>query len=318
MLTREYAAVYTILGILAFAISYLGILAMLKWTKQDRLIDIPNARSSHFKPTPSGGGVWIVIVTIGALLPLILFTGVFRNALLVRYVGGALLLATVSLADDVFDLSYRLRFAIQVVAAAIIVIGSSVSRLSVPFGGELSLGWLGIPFTLIFIVGLTNAYNFMDGIDGMAGLQGVIAGLYFFALALIVNQDMLAVPSLLIAASTLGFLVHNWAPAQIFMGDVGSTFLGYSLASLIVVLSSQDSQFFLLGCLALWPFIADTSYTLLRRLLHKERIFEAHRSHFYQRLTDRGYSHASVTLFYGLLSLLGILSGLFWYFEFPF
>jgi UDP-N-acetylmuramyl pentapeptide phosphotransferase/UDP-N-acetylglucosamine-1-phosphate transferase len=308
---------YIALGLATFLVSYLGIMAMLKWPRRDHILDIPNARSSHSEPTPSGGGLVIITVAIGALLLLGLFGILIWSGPLLAYIAGAGIVGTISFLDDIRNLSYRSRILIQSIAAILIIVsGIYLSSLSLPVVGNINVSWLGIPLTFVFIIGLTNAYNFMDGIDGLAGLQAVIASFFLLFLAWLVNAELLSVTGLLIGASTLGFLVHNWSPAKIFMGDIGSTFLGFSFAVLILMLNDQDTQFFFLGVLALWPFIFDTTYTFLRRLMRGENVFEAHRSHLYQKLVDQGYSQSSTTLFYGLLSFVGILLGLAWYYGF--
>jgi UDP-N-acetylmuramyl pentapeptide phosphotransferase/UDP-N-acetylglucosamine-1-phosphate transferase len=167
-------------------------------------------------------------------------------------------------------------------------------------------------------MGLTNAYNFMDGIDGIAGGQALIAGLGWAIIGFMSGQSFVGLIGLLLAASSLGFLFHNWPPARIFMGDVGSAFIGFTLAIIPILAAQRDPRCMVAGILVVWPFIFDTSFTLVRRLINKENIFVAHRSHIYQRLVIAGYSHRYVTLVYMALALIGTVIALLWYKRVPF
>ena len=165
----------------------------------------------------------------------------------------------------------------------------------------------------MWIVGLTNAYNFMDGIDGIAGGLALIAGSGWAIIGFLSGQQFVGDIGALIAASNLGFLLHNWPPARIFMGDIGSAFLGFTLAVLPLIAGRNDPRLFIVGFLVVWPFIYDALFTLARRLARKENIFEAHRSHIYQRLVIAGYSHRFVTLTYMGLAAVGTVIAILWY-----
>ena len=159
-----------------------------------------------------------------------------------------------------------------------------------------------------------NAYNFMDGIDGLAGSQTVVAGLGWLVPGGIVGLPIFGV---LVAGSSLGFLGHNWPPTRIFMGDVGSVFLGFTLAVLAVIGGLAHPRLPLAGLLVVWPFVFDTTFTIVRRLRRGENIFAAHRSHLYQRLVIAGYSQRAVTLLYAGLALVGVVLALAWVLELP-
>ena len=178
-------------------------------------------------------------------------------------------------------------------------------------------GWLGVPLAFFWVVGLTNAYNFMDGIDGLAGSQAVIAGVGWAGLGWLRGEPLVSLLGLLVAGSSLGFLLHNWPPARIFMGDVGSAFLGFTFAALSVLAAQQNPRLAVAGILLLWPFIFDTIGTFLRRLRRRENVFAAHRSHLYQRLVIAGYSHRTVTLLYSGLALVGLVLALVWVLALP-
>jgi UDP-N-acetylmuramyl pentapeptide phosphotransferase/UDP-N-acetylglucosamine-1-phosphate transferase len=177
--------------------------------------------------------------------------------------------------------------------------------VDLPVVGEFQLGVLGVPLTFLWIVGLTNAFNFMDGIDGIAGGQALIAGFGWAMAGWYVDDGLVSVTGLLLAGSSLGFLGHNWPPARIFMGDVGSAFLGYTCAVLPVIAGRANPRMIVVGVLLVWPFVFDATLTMLRRLCRGENIFSAHRSHLYQRLVIVGFSHRFVSLLYAGLAIAG-------------
>jgi UDP-N-acetylmuramyl pentapeptide phosphotransferase/UDP-N-acetylglucosamine-1-phosphate transferase len=182
------------------------------------------------------------------------------------------------------------------------------------FGVLLTVGW---------VVWLLNAYNFMDGIDGIAALQAILAGIGWAVLASFLKLDSTFLLAGIVAASAAGFLIHNWQPARIFMGDVGSSFLGFTLAALPLVARSEartEIPFLpTVGVLFVWFFIFDTVFTLIRRLIGRRRVWEAHREHIYQKLIIEGWPHAPVALIYNsasailiaLVLLSVILSGIY-------
>jgi UDP-N-acetylmuramyl pentapeptide phosphotransferase/UDP-N-acetylglucosamine-1-phosphate transferase len=147
----------------------------------------------------------------------------------------------------------------------------------------------------------------MDGIDGIAGGQAVLAGLGWAIIGTLIDLPFVGILGALLGAASLGFLFHNWPPALIFMGDVGSAFLGYSFACLAIIGASKDPPLAIAGVLLVWPFVFDTIFTFFRRLKNRENVFSAHRSHLYQRLVISGYSHRTVTLLYLGLDALGML-----------
>jgi UDP-N-acetylmuramyl pentapeptide phosphotransferase/UDP-N-acetylglucosamine-1-phosphate transferase len=152
----------------------------------------------------------------------------------------------------------------------------------------------------------------MDGIDGIAGGQALVAGSGWAIIGYMSGETFAGLIGVLLAATSLGFLFHNWPPARIFMGDVGSAFIGFTLAVLPIMAGQRDPRFIIAGVLLVWPFIFDTSFTLVRRMINKENIFEAHRSHIYQRLVIAGYSHRFVTLIYMGLALTGAILAFLW------
>jgi UDP-N-acetylmuramyl pentapeptide phosphotransferase/UDP-N-acetylglucosamine-1-phosphate transferase len=257
----------------------------------------------------------VIVVLVCLVFALLLVPDINGGALIAYLVGGGLI-AIISWLDDIHSLPSKIRFGAHIIGALLALAGCGYwETVNLPLFGSLSLGIVGIPITLLWIVGLTNAYNFMDGIDGIAGGQAVVAGLGWAIIGWLSQQPLLLILGLLLSASNLGFLRHNWPPARIFMGDVGSAFLGYTFA--VLPLMSNNPNTPLVGFLLVWPFVLDTSITIARRWLKGENIFTAHRSHFYQRLVIAGYSHASVTLTYIGLAVWGTALAVAWHLKIP-
>ncbi len=299
-------------------LSYFGVHGIRYLAERHEILDIPNERSSHTQSVPRGGGLAIVILTlVGAWLYVGTNPLVERSSLL-AYTIGAILIVAISWLDDLRSQPNWIRFTIHSIGALLAMYGFGYLQVSsVITANPFVARWLGLIITFLWIVGLTNAYNFMDGIDGIAGSQAVVAGLCWAAAGWLSRQPFMVVMGLLLAASSLGFLFHNWPPARIFMGDVGSAFLGYSFAVLPLIFVSHSSLprglgVVFAGMLPLWPFVFDSTFTFLRRLRFGENVFSAHRSHLYQRLIVVGYSHRFVSLLYTGLALLGSFLALGW------
>jgi UDP-N-acetylmuramyl pentapeptide phosphotransferase/UDP-N-acetylglucosamine-1-phosphate transferase len=186
--------------------------------------------------------------------------------------------------------------------------------------------WLGIVFTIVWIVGLTNVYNFMDGIDGIAAVQGVVAGLAWAVAGVWLGSGVIWEFGLVLMGACFGFVLFNWAPARIFMGDVGSTFLGFTFAVLPLLLVRELPRLTNavppgivpgFAVLVVWPFVGDGLLTFFLRTFRGERVWQAHRSHLYQRLVQTGWSHARVSLLYGGWCVVSALAGLWWLRQAP-
>lgn len=263
------------------------------------LLDWPSARSSHRRPTPRGGGLAVVLGATAGLAAARLPWS--RGA--VTIVAGAAALALLGLSDDRFGLPRALRLLVQLlVATAVVLACGGLSRLPLPAPLDLPLGPLAAPLAVLWIVAVVNFYNFMDGIDGLAGIQGVVTGA---GVALAVWDPLSSACGAALAGACLGFLVFNWAPARIFLGDVGSLFLGYTLAVLpfLARQGAREGHVFFMA-LSLWLFLSDATWTLVSRLLRVRRWYEPHREHLYQRLVDGGWSHARTAAAIGLGSLI--------------
>jgi Fuc2NAc and GlcNAc transferase len=260
-----------------------------------QVLDIPNERSSHFVPTPRGGGASIVVVFVLTVL-LLVQRGNVSTGLGSALIGGGLAVALAGFLDDHFRMPVWLRLLIHFAAA-----GWTLWQLNGM--GPLHLGftvwnwgWVGQVVALVGLVWMINLYNFMDGIDGLAGLEGLTtAGLGGLLLA---SRGLggLAETALTLAGASAGFLVWNWSPAKIFMGDVGSGFLGFVLGVLAISSAKAQAMFVWPWLILLSVFVVDSTLTLIRRLITGARWYEAHRSHAYQHAAQRWSSHSKVTL----------------------
>lgn len=276
-------------------------------------LSLPNERSSHAAPIPLGGGLPIVAVNLALWISLTLHGHYLSLPHGLVLAGAALIVATISLIDDLGHVPYPLRLGAQAASALLFILGfTSWQTVTVPLIGTHSLGLIGAFLTLIFIVGLTNSYNFMDGIDGMAGGLTLSAGLGWAALGVVGHVPLVSVLGLALAASGSGFLAHNWHPARIFMGDAGSTFLGFSFAVLPVIAAQQNPKLALAGVLLVWPAIFDPLFTVIRRLRKRQGIFSGHRSFLFHRLVDAGWSHSAAALLYIPLPLVGATLAFTW------
>lgn len=286
----------------AFLLSCGLTLLLRRYALRRRLVDIPNDRSSHTAPTPRGGGVAIVLAffVATALFLLNAQSGIPAGALLAP---GALI-ALVGFLDDHGHIRAGWRLLVHFCAAAwaLVWIGGLPS---VPFLGEMvDWGVLGNVLAAVYLVWLLNLYNFMDGIDGIAGAEAVsTAGLGAFLMWWSAGDIELAGWFLTLAVAAGGFLVWNLPPARIFMGDAGSSFLGFTLGVFSLVSAWRDPQLFWPWVILLGVFIVDASMTLFRRMARRERLDEAHRSHAYQYASRVFGSHGRVTMAVCLINL---------------
>lgn len=259
------------------------------------VLDIPNHRSSHSVVTPRGGGLSFVILFSLFVLIYSVVEHISPN-MVVGFVGAGILIALVGWIDDRKDLSARLRALIHIVAAAWAVFWiGGLPGVNIGFY-TLRLGFMGSVLAVVGIVWLINLYNFMDGIDGLSGSEAVTVAVLGGILSLLVGNNSLAHFSLALAVSVGGFLIWNWPPAKIFMGDVGSGFLGFTFAYIALVSEKTDGVPLLIWLILLSVFIVDATLTVIRRALSREKWYEAHRSHVYQLAVQAGYSHKQVTL----------------------
>lgn len=261
------------------------------------LIDHPNERSLHTLPTPRSGGV-AVLGGVGAGLSIAFIQQpILRAEDLFWLILPAALIAVISLLDDRKSIAARWRLLVHFVAAiAFLLLGPAPADIGMPGGGGLSAEGLMVVFVIIFLVWMTNLYNFMDGMDGFAGGMAAIGFGAFALLGMMAGADGFSVVAGVIAAAATGFLCLNFPPARIFMGDTGSATLGF-LAGGMILWAQHDGVFpFWIGVLVFSPFAVDATVTLIRRAVQGERVWEPHRTHFYQRLVQLGWGHRKTVL----------------------
>jgi UDP-N-acetylmuramyl pentapeptide phosphotransferase/UDP-N-acetylglucosamine-1-phosphate transferase len=271
------------------------------------LLDHPNERSLHVAPKPRTGGLAVVGALVAGLLLLLPIGKISWPSFWI--IGAALLIGAVSFWDDRADLPVGLRFVIHSIAAigTVWALGFTITQVPLPFAGVASLGWFGALLAVMFLIWMTNLYNFMDGMDGFAGGMTVIGFGFLGLLAWKAGAVDVAILSFLVIAATVGFLVYNIPPARIFLGDVGSAVLGF-LAAALALRGIQHQIFDIwVPILIFSPFIVDATVTLLRRLVRGEKIWRPHREHYYQRLVLSGWSHRkTVTAEYVLMVASGV------------
>lgn len=284
----------------AFAVSGTATAVLIPLLRRNNVLDLPNSRSSHIAPTPRGGGIGLVLGLAAVQLVALPLGAQMLNF---RLLMAALLVAMCGLADDIYGLPALLRLGIQCAAAMLAISGSgSLDRFPLPAPFAFGIAKAGAVLSVLWVVGVTNIFNFLDGIDGFAGMQGLLAGL---ALGIFAEGNVAATLGFGIAGACAGFLVHNWHPAKVFMGDIGSTTIGFLLAAAPLQLPRQArSQGVFCMVLFLWFFLSDGSFTLIRRLLAGERVWRPHRSHCYQRLVIGGLRHDSVVCRVGLMTIV--------------
>ncbi len=286
-----------------------------------RIMDHPNERSSHKEAVPRAGGISIVTTFLIGMVLVYYFGSKshFKQEFMGGFVFSSLLIAVISFMDDLYNKTALFKFITHIVAVLVVLFsGIVIDRIALPGLGHVQLGWIGYAVSFIWILGLTNAYNFMDGIDGIAAGTAVIASLFFMAICYYQGSSFVYITSYTILAGSLGFLLLNFPPAKIFMGDVGSAFLGFVFATLAIIAARYDESHtsFLVMPLLLFNFIYDTFFTLVRRWMNGEKLSQAHRTHLYQLLNRTGYSHLEVTLLhYCMVFLQGL--GALWMVQIP-
>jgi glycosyltransferase WbpL len=274
---------------------------------QHAILDIPNNRSSHKTPVPRGGGLAIAFVSLAGMLYLTVSQALDPRIFAALAVGGVAV-AGIGYADDLRPQSARVRILVHIGASVIFLFLITCFLQSRAIVLPAHTFWIGGGLLVLVLASAVNLFNFMDGIDGIAGGEGVFVAVSGAWLNWhVAGHGGLTLAMLLLAGATLGFLVWNMPPARIFMGDVGSGFLGFMLAALGIVASITTTI-----PMQVWPilggvFIADTSVTLLRRLIRGDRWFEAHKTHAYQHMAVRWRSHLRVTLLVSLINVCWLL-----------
>lgn len=295
--------------LVAFLISFASTPAVIAVANKIKALDIPkDERRVHKKPIPLIGGLAIFY---GFVISVLCF-GVIDKAVMGILIG-ALIMVTVGVIDDMKDLPAKVKLVFQIIAALIAVgSGLSIEYIANPFSrwfgsAYINLKWLSVPITVIWIVGVTNAVNLIDGLDGLAAGISSIASVTFLALTIFSQNLNIAIMTAALAGACFGFLPYNFNPAKIFMGDTGSTFLGYVLACISVqgLLKVHALISFAVPVLILGLPIFDTLFAIIRRILTGRSPMSPDRGHLHHRLIDMGFSQRqTVAILYTLTSIL--------------
>lgn len=297
--------------LLAWLLTDLLIPHVVRFAKKIGKMDQPDPRKVHKEPIPRLGGIAIFLGFIFSLIGMeLLEPGFFsKNNQWYGILIGSILMFFLGVTDDIMNLSAKLKFVCQIMISLIaFYFGVKIIALSNPFGAMILLPeWLSAIVTVFWIVGITNTINLIDGLDGLAAGVSMIAGITLFIIAIQTNQDLVAVIILALVGATIGFLRYNFNPAKIFMGDSGSLFLGFTLATISVsgVLKLAATVTILLPLLILGIPIMDTSFAILRRFFTGKPIFQPDKGHLHHRLLGMGLSQKrAVIVIYGFSSLL--------------
>lgn len=308
MLIAIYILIFIFSGIVSAYITGL----VRRYSLNNQLIDIPNERSSHHNPTPRGGGLSIVIITT-SILPLLYYLDLIDTRIIFALASGGIIVAIMGWLDDHWNLSPLIRaFAYSIAAILSLYFLGGIQSVRL---GEYILSNESLNNILAFLglFWMINLFNFMDGTDAFAALQTIFTGLIASVLFLYTGQFGLAVFSIVIVSSSAGFLFWNWPPARIFMGDVGSCYIGFCFGMLALIGEKTNTINISIFIILMGIFICDATFTLIMRIARMEKWYSAHKSHAYQRLVQLGISHkqlaaGSVLINISLLLPLAIIA----------
>jgi UDP-GlcNAc:undecaprenyl-phosphate/decaprenyl-phosphate GlcNAc-1-phosphate transferase len=275
-----------------------------------RATDRPNKRKVHQTIMPRLGGLAIYLAFLAGVI-LLQPDNPFSTSIMV----GSGIIVISGILDDIYELSARLKLMAQIAAAAIIVLygGLQITFINLPFGGLFEFGYLSIPFTFLWIIGITNAINLIDGLDGLAAGVSSIALVAISGMAFIMGNLYVVTIGSILLVSTIGFLYHNFYPAKIFMGDTGALFLGFMI-SVLSLLGFKNITFvsFIVPIIILGVPISDTIFAILRRIINKQPLSSPDKSHLHHCLLRLGYSHReTVLIIYAMAALFGIVAVVF-------
>ncbi|PLT35730.1 glycosyltransferase family 4 protein [Bacillus sp. V5-8f] len=271
--------------------------------------DKPNSRKVHTKLMPRLGGLAIFIgVAVGYVI-----SGLYNEHIYSITLGG-ILIVLIGVLDDKYELSAKVKLGGQILVAALIVqSGLTIDFITIPFVDRIDVGWLSIPLTIFWIVGITNSINLIDGLDGLAaGVSSICIATIAFMAAMNGNFLIFTI-AVIVLASTLGFLFYNFHPAKIFMGDTGSLFLGYiiSILSLLGLYKSVTLFSFVVPIIILGVPVFDTTFAIIRRIVNKKPISAPDKSHLHHRIMALGFSHRSTVLIIYALGIIFSACGIF-------
>ncbi len=303
-----------LLYIASFASAFAITLVMTPFAKWLSLkcgaIDYPKDRGVHKKPMPRMGGVAIVLGFVVTALLVFHFEQSMNRRQFLGFIIGALMIAGLGMVDDMKNLPAKLKFCVQIFAALIVIMsGTKIQVVLWPVTAYLQK--FSVPITLVWIVGVTNAVNLIDGLDGLAAGVTSIAALSLMVLCVMTGSTTAVMLTAALAGACLGFLPRNFNPAEIFMGDTGSTFLGFVLAvtSILGVFKGYALLAMIVSVLCVGLPVFDTICAMLRRIAKNQPIMQPDRGHLHHKLIDRGFSQRqAVLIMYTISLLLGILA----------
>ncbi|PFA67339.1 undecaprenyl-phosphate alpha-N-acetylglucosaminyl 1-phosphate transferase [Bacillus sp. AFS015802] len=272
--------------------------------------DRPNQRKVHQKIMPRLGGLAIFLSFVLGVI-ILQPENVYSTAIL----AGAAIIVVTGMLDDMIELSAKYKLLGQIIAALLVVVwgGAQVEFINLPFGGQIEFGFMSIPLTIIWIVGVTNAINLIDGLDGLAAGVSSIALITIAGMAVIMGDTFVAVMASILLVSTIGFLFYNFHPAKIFMGDTGALFLGYMI-SVLALLGFKNITVvsLIIPVIILGVPISDTFYAIIRRFVNKQPLSAPDKSHLHHCLLRMGYSHKqTVLIIYAIAALFGLAALIF-------
>ena len=271
-------------------------------------LDIPNERSSHLTPTPRGGGIAFVAASLVGFLLLLLNPELDRVDLLALCCAGAIVAIAGHLDDRQKISGAMVRLIFHALGAIILIVGIGFPSQISLFDRTVDTGVIGSILGVLYLVWLLNLFNFMDGTDGIAASEAIFVCVAGAILNFHVLSDInFSATAIILASCTFGFLLYNWSPAKIFMGDVGSGYLGITIGGLSLMAAKQQHELLWVWIILLAVFVSDATITLIRRLLRKQKPHVAHRSHAYQHLAIRFNSHAKVSLLLLAVNIVWLL-----------
>lgn len=296
--------------IIALVTSFLITYPVKKFASKIGAVDLPNDRKIHEKITPRIGGLSIFI---GAFLG-VLYLQPHHEHLTEIFCGAVIIIIT-GILDDRFTLNPIAKLTGQLIATSFLIAGGLIiDRITLPFIGQIELGFFSVLVTVLWVVGITNAINLIDGLDGLATGVTTIALISLLIMAIVDAQVLVAYFCIVLIGSNLGFLYHNFYPAKIYMGDTGSNFLGYMIAviSILGLFKNIALLSFVIPIIVLAVPIFDTLFAILRRSLNKQNIMQADNKHIHYQLLAAGYSHRkTVLILYGISAIFGALAVIF-------
>ena len=276
-----------------------------QYALKKNLLDVPNSRSSHTIPIPRGGGLAIVLTLFISLIFLSI-THTLKSSVLVSLLGAGSLVAVIGFMDDHGHIPPKWRLLVHFMGALWGVVWLGNFPPLTIIGHPIHLVWLGYVAVAVLLVWLLNLFNFMDGIDGIAASETIFVACSGLLFASLVGHTALELVAIIIIGSTVGFLIWNWPPAKIFMGDVGSGFLGIILGIYAYWAMVEGAVSFWSWVIIFGVFLVDATFTLLMRIYNREIWYEAHRSHAYQHAANR-WGHLRVTLIVSLINVMWLL-----------